>query len=265
MSDQPQIQLHKIYKQFRLYNSDTSKLLHTLFPFRKSKYKNFTALSNINIEVNKGEIVGIIGRNGSGKSTLLKVIAGITAPSSGTVQTRGTIVPLLELGGGFHAELTGRENLRYFTIMQDFDKNKTSGIIQQAIEFADIGHFIDQPIRTYSKGMRSRLAFSISIFLNADILLLDEVLAVGDVYFKEKSYEKMLEMLKSGKTIIMVSHSFKEVTKTCSRAILLEKGEIVMDGKPDDVMQLYGRSLKHEQNKDFQKNIKGTRDLQSNN
>lgn len=247
MSDQPQIQLKQINKQFRLYNSDTTKLLHTLFPFRNSKYKKFTALSDINIDVKKGEIVGIVGRNGSGKSTLLKVIAGITAPSSGSVQTRGTIIPLLELGGGFHAELTGRENLRYFTIMQNFDKHKTSGIIQQAIKFADIGHFIDQPIRTYSKGMRSRLAFSISIFLDADILLLDEVLAVGDVYFKEKSYEKMHEMLKSGKTILMASHSSKEITKICTRAILLEKGKMIMDGKPDDVMQIYRRALPAEQ------------------
>jgi len=246
MNDEAQIKLKHIVKQYRLYNSDTTRLVHTLFPFGKSRYKSFTALNDINLEIRKGEIVGIIGRNGSGKSTLLRIIAGISAPTSGNIKVDGTIVPLFGLGTGFHAELTGRENLHYFTIMQNFDTFKLGDIIKQAIDFADIGHFVDQPIRTYSAGMRARLAFSISIFLDADIMILDEALAVGDAYFKEKSYEKMYEMLKSGKTILMATHSSKELTKTCTRAIMLEKGELMMDGKPDDVMQMYQSSLPSE-------------------
>ncbi len=257
MNDETQIELSHIFKKYRLYNSDRSRLFDTLFPFSKSRYKSFTALSDISLRVGKGEIVGIIGRNGSGKSTLLRIIAGTTAPTSGNVKVNGTIVPLFELGTGFHAELTGRENLHYFTIMQNFDKYKTEDIIQQAIDFADIGHFVDQPLRTYSRGMRSRLAFAISIFLDADILILDEVMAVGDVYFKEKSYEKMHELINSGKTILMATHSEKEVRKMCKRALLLQNGEIIMDGQPEEVMQYYRRSIKP--NKISNKNPKNNR------
>lgn len=157
---------------------------------------------------------------------------------------RGTLVPLLELGAGFHAELTGRENLHYFTIMQNFDKHKTEDIIQQAIDFSDIGHFVDQPMRTYSRGMRARLAFSISIFLDADIMILDEALAVGDAHFKEKSYEKMHALITSGKTIIMTTHSQKEAEKVCKRAVLLQNGEIIMDGQPKEVVKFYRTSIK---------------------
>ena len=244
MNNETQIELSHIFKKYRLYNSDTTRLINTLFPFGRSRYKSFTALSDISLKVGKGEIVGVIGRNGSGKSTLLRIIAGTTAPTSGNVKVSGKIVPLFELGTGFHAELTGRENLHYFTVMQNFDKYKTDDIIQQAIEFADIGHFIDQPLRTYSRGMRSRLAFAISIFLDADILILDEVMAVGDVYFKEKSYEKMHELINSGKTILMATHSEKEVEKVCKRTLLLQNGEIIMDGLPEEVLKFYRQSIK---------------------
>lgn len=233
------VQLKNISKQFRLYNSESGRLLHSLFPFLKQETISFTALEGINLEVGKGEIVGIIGRNGSGKSTLLRIVAGITQPTEGERIIKGKIIPMFELGAGFNRDLTGRENLKYFTIIQNFDKAKAGEIIEQAITFADIGPFIDQPLRTYSRGMRSRLAFSISIFLDADILVIDEVLAVGDAFFKTKSQEKMHELITSGKTILMVTHSEKEVQNICTRAVLLQKGKIVMDGKPEDVLKAY--------------------------
>lgn len=146
---------------------------------------------------------------------------------------------MFELGTGFNRELTGRENLHYFSIMQNFDKARSGEIIEKAIAFADIGRFIDQPLRTYSRGMRSRLAFSISVFLNADILIIDEVLGVGDAAFKEKSQEKMRELITSGKTILMVTHSEKEIQNICTRAVLLQNGKVIMDGAPAEVIARY--------------------------
>jgi len=233
------IQLKKIGKQYPLYNSESGRLLHSLFPFLRQQTISFTALEGINLEVGRGEIVGVIGRNGSGKSTLLRIVAGITQPSEGERIIHGKIIPMLELGAGFNRDLSGRENLKYFTIMQNFDRTKSAEIIEKAIDFADIGPFIDQPLRTYSRGMRSRLAFSISIFLDADILVIDEVLAVGDAFFKAKSQEKMRELLTSGKTILLVTHAEKEIQNICTRAVLLEKGKLVIDGCPEEVLNAY--------------------------
>ena len=233
------VQLENIGKEYRLYNSESQQLLHNLFPFLKQQIISFTALEGINLEVGRSEIVGIIGRNGSGKSTLLRIVAGITQATEGKRTVKGKIIPLFELGAGFDRELTGRENLKYFTIIQNFDKEKASDIIEKAIGFADIGPFIDQPLRTYSRGMRSRLAFSISIFLDADILVIDEVLAVGDAFFKIKSQQKMHELITSGKTILLVTHSEKEVQNICTRAVLLQKGKIIKDGKPEEVVEAY--------------------------
>jgi ABC-type polysaccharide/polyol phosphate transport system ATPase subunit len=256
MNQETQISLQGISKQYRLYNSDTGRLIDAMLPFRKKHSQLFTALHNIDLEVGPGEIVGIIGRNGSGKSTLLRIVAGITIPTEGRRIVSGSIIPLFELGAGFNRDLTGRENLHYFTIMQGFDKSRAGEIIDKAIEFADIGHFIDQPLRTYSRGMRSRLAFSISIFIDADILVIDEVLAVGDAYFKQKSQEKMRELLTSGKTILLVTHSTKEVESICTRAILMENGKLALDGKPEEVIEKYQPMQKKQQNSG-RKNPKG--------
>jgi ABC-type polysaccharide/polyol phosphate transport system ATPase subunit len=239
MENESIIQLKNVGKQFRLYNSNSGRLLHSLFPFLTQKTISFSALEGINLEVHRGEIVGIIGRNGSGKSTLLRIVAGITQPTEGERIVKGKLIPMFELGTGFNRDLTGRENLKYFTIIQNFDKAGTGDIIEKAIAFADIGRFIDQPLRSYSRGMRARLAFSISIYLDADILVIDEVLGVGDAFFKTKSQEKMRELITSGKTILMVTHSEKEVQNICTRAVLLQKGKIVMDGKPEDVLKSY--------------------------
>lgn len=248
------IRLQNVSKHYRLYGSESARLVETLLPFLRKRSELFTALTDINFEVSAGEIVGIIGRNGSGKSTLLRIAAGISQPSSGNRVINGTVIPMFELGTGFNRELTGRENLRYFSIMQNFDKARSGEIIEKAIDFADIGRFIDQPLRTYSRGMRSRLAFSISVFLDADILIIDEVLGVGDAAFKEKSQEKMHELITSGKTILMVTHSEKEVKSICTRAILLLKGKMVLDGKPDEVMEAYkamnGKQVKNAKGKE---------------
>jgi lipopolysaccharide transport system ATP-binding protein len=242
MEKEIKIRLQNVSKHYRLYNSEGARLIETLMPFLRKRSEVFTALSDVNLEVSSGEIVGVIGRNGSGKSTLLRIAAGISQPSSGSRIVNGTVIPMFELGTGFNRELTGRENLRYFSIMQNFDKTRAGDIIEKAIAFADIGRFIDQPLRTYSRGMRSRLAFSISVFLNAEILIIDEVLGVGDAAFKEKSQEKMRELITSGKTILMVTHSEKEVKNICTRAVLLKNGAIIMDGKPKEVLELYNLS-----------------------
>lgn len=239
MEKEIKIRLQNISKYYRLYNSESARLIETLMPFLRKRSEVFTALSDVNLEVSAGEIVGVIGRNGSGKSTLLRIAAGISPPSSGSRIVNGTVIPMFELGSGFNRELTGRENLHYFSIMQNFDKTRSGDIIERAIAFADIGRFIDQPLRTYSRGMRSRLAFSISVFLDADILIIDEVLGVGDAAFKEKSQGKMRELITSGKTILMVSHSEKEIKKVCTRAILLQQGKIAADGDPADVIEQY--------------------------
>lgn len=252
MTDDFQIKLQDVTKQYHLYSASSGLMFNALLPFVRKPHKTFTALQRINLQVAKGEIVGIIGRNGSGKSTLLRIVAGITSPTSGKVEVNGKIVPLFELGVGFHQDLTGRENLYYFTIMQNFDKRRSAQIIDQAIEFADIGDFIDQPLRTYSRGMKSRLAFSISIFIEADILVIDEVLAVGDAAFKEKSYEKFNELITSGKTILLVTHSEKEVEKVCTRCILLGNGRILRDGSPEEVVNEY-RTMNRELRRKMEK------------
>lgn len=239
MEKETKIRLQNVSKHYRLYGSESARLIETLLPFLRRRSEVFTALSDINLEVGAGEIVGVIGRNGSGKSTLLRIAAGISQPSSGSRIVNGSTIPMFELGTGFNRDLSGRENLRYFTIMQNFEKTIVDEIIEKAIAFADIGRFIDQPLRTYSRGMRSRLAFSISVLLDADILVIDEVLGVGDAAFKEKSQEKMRELITSGKTILMVTHSEKEVKSICTRALLIHKGKMVMDGKPDEVVEAY--------------------------
>jgi len=239
MKEDIQIEVRNVSKQYHLYNAKSGMVFSALIPFLRKNYKRFTALDDVSFEVTKGEIVGIIGRNGSGKSTLLRIIAGISAPTSGTVEVKGKLIPLFELGTGFHQELTGRENLYYFTLLQNFDKHKSARVIEEAIAFADIGDFIDQPLRIYSRGMKSRLSFAISIYVEADILIIDEALAVGDAAFKEKSYEKFHELITSGKTILLVTHSEKEIENVCTRAILLHQGKIMMDGVPAEVVEAY--------------------------
>jgi len=244
MYQEPQIILKKVSKKYKLYSNKTDRLKEALNPFGSSKHKEFFAIRNLNLEIQRGEIVGIIGRNGSGKSTLLKMVAGITQPTYGTIKVRDNVVPLIELGAGFHPSLTGRENIFFYTTLLGYEKSEVKKIMDEVIEFAEIGEFIDQPLKSYSSGMTARLAFSVSVYIDPDILIVDEVLAVGDEYFKEKSLTKMHELFKSGRTILFVSHAAQTIEELCTRAILLNKGEILYHGDPGDVVKYYREYFK---------------------
>jgi len=200
---------------------------------------NFIALKNINISIKKGEIIGIIGKNGAGKSTLLKLLAGVSYPNSGSIKIKGSITPLLQLGAGFHPELTGRENIYLNGIILGMSRNEIKKNLDSIIRFSELGDFIDTPVKKYSSGMYVRLGFSIAIHANSDIFLIDEVLSVGDQSFKNKSYSSMMDIKNSGKTIIFISHSMPSIRALCKRVIWLENGEIKLDGDPDKVVSEY--------------------------
>ena len=200
---------------------------------------NFTALKNINLKIEKGEIVGIIGRNGAGKSTLLKVLSRVTAPSKGNVNIKGRMASLLEVGTGFHPELTGRENVFLNGAILGMPKKEIAGKFDEIVEFSDIETFIDTPVKRYSSGMYVRLAFAVAAHLNTEIMVVDEVLAVGDVVFQKKCLGKMKDISGSGRTILFVSHNLQSIRNLCSRVILIDYGQVVMDGTPESVISKY--------------------------
>jgi lipopolysaccharide transport system ATP-binding protein len=202
------------------------------------KFK-FEALHDISFNVNKGESIGIIGRNGAGKSTMLGLMAGVLKPTEGRVTVNGKVAPLLELGGGFHAELTGRENIILNGILLGMTKAEVKRKMDVIIEFSELGSFIEQPIRMYSSGMLARLGFSVIANLEPDILLIDEILAVGDKDFQKKCLEKMKEFKKLGVTMVLVSHNMGDVEMMCDRAIWIEDHYQKMDGHPSEVIQNY--------------------------
>jgi lipopolysaccharide transport system ATP-binding protein len=232
--------LTKIYK---LYDRHTDRLKEALHPFKKKYHRQFYALKNINLEIKRGEILGIVGRNGAGKSTLLKIITGITSPSSGQISVNGKVSSLLELGTGFNPELTGLENVYLNGTIQGYSRKEMESRIEKIISFADIGHFIRQPLKTYSSGMKARLGFAVAINIDPDILILDEVLSVGDELFKRKCYAKMEELFNSGCTVLFVSHSLPAVNEICTRAILLDKGESILKGPAKLVTMHYQKYL----------------------
>jgi len=239
MNNQTVIEVINVSKRYKLYKSKKHRAIEALIPHINKFHTDFYSLRNFNLKVNKGEIIGVIGRNGSGKSTLMKLIAGVTIPTSGSVRVKGKIVPLLELGSGFHPEFTGYENIYFYTAILGYPKEMIREKIKEIVDFADVGEFIDQPIKNYSSGMKSRLAFSVSVNIEPDILILDEVLSVGDGEFKEKSYQKIREFFNREKTILYVSHSLNTIKDLCSRAILIEKGEMIMDDIPEKVIDYY--------------------------
>lgn len=241
---QPVIRVQNVTQRFRLIQErpDTLRELFAKFLRHTSEVHNFEAVKNVSLDVQKGEILGIIGRNGSGKSTLLKIIAGVYKPTSGTVQVQGTIAPLIELGAGFHGELTGRENVVMNGLLMGYSKREMAEREQSIIEFADIGDFIDSPVKQYSSGMYMRLAFAVATEVNPDILVVDEILAVGDMAFQKKSFERLENFRRANKTIIYVAHSMKDVAEHCSRVIYLDRGQIVADGDPEEVIELYTSS-----------------------
>lgn len=206
---------------------------------KKLNYKEFYALSDVSFNINKGEVVGIIGKNGSGKSTLLKVIAGILKPYKGSISCKGVIAPMLELGSGFDPDLTGRENVFLNGAILGFNKQFLQSKFDEILEFSELGEFIDVPIRNYSSGMMMRLAFSVATLVNPDILIVDEILAVGDAAFQEKCQKRMSEMMSGGTTVLIVSHSIAQIRELCSRVIWLEQGRVKMIGETEEICEKY--------------------------
>ena len=238
------IRLQHVSKTYPLYERNVvDRFKDTFLPGKKKRFREFQALKDISLEVRRREILGIVGRNGAGKSTLLKIISGITQPTSGTVESHGRIVPLLELGGGFNPEYTGRENIYFYCSLQGMRKEEIDAVYDEILSFAELGDFIDVQLKKYSTGMRARLAFSVSVNIDPDILILDEVLSVGDELFKRKCFARMEEFFDSGKTILFVSHSAQSITNLCTRAVLLHTGELVFQGTAHDVIPRYRKLL----------------------
>lgn len=231
-----------VSKSFKLYYDKSHTLKEKLLFFskkNKSKDHILTVLKDINLEIKKGESVALIGTNGSGKSTLLKLMTKIIYPNKGKIETDGKLTSLLELGAGFHADFTGRENIYFNASIFGLTRKEIDERIDDIIEFSELGDFIDNPVRTYSSGMYMRLAFSVAINVQADILLIDEILAVGDQHFQEKCFAKLIELKEAGKTIVIVTHEMYAVKKFCDRAIWLYKGEVRMDGNVEEVLKEY--------------------------
>ena len=239
--DQPVIRLENVTQRFRVIHErpDTMRELFSKMFRHNSSFHDFEAVKNASLEVTKGQALGIIGRNGSGKSTLLKIIAGVYRPTSGTVEVNGTLAPLIELGAGFHHELTGRENILLNGLLMGYSKREMQEREQNIIDFADIGEFIDAPVKQYSSGMYMRLAFSVATEVNPQILLVDEILAVGDIGFQEKCFERISKFREAGKTIVMVTHIMANLQRICERAVLIDHGSILVDGTPDEAVALY--------------------------
>lgn len=233
------IRLKNVSMSYKLYDKHKDRMKEALHPFRKKYHRDFFALRNINLDIEKGEILGIVGINGAGKSTLLKIISGVLQPTSGSLQVNGTIASILELGSGMNPEYTGMENIYFYCSILGFKKDEIDNMLDEIIDFAEIGEFIHQPIKIYSSGMKARLSFAINTTVNPDILILDEVLAVGDVLFQRKCYSRIEKLFKDGKTVIFVSHSAQSVVEFCSRAVLLYDREIIMDDTPKKVTDYY--------------------------
>jgi lipopolysaccharide transport system ATP-binding protein len=244
---EPAIILDNVSKSYPLYHHITGGIKNFLFnlPQALNSMRNnrFEALKDISFKVRKGETLGIIGRNGAGKSTILGLIAGVLKPSSGKIIVNGRILPLLELGGGFHHELTGRENIMLNGVLLGLTKSEVVRKMNEIIEFSELGEFIDQPIRVYSSGMLARLGFSVVAHLDPEILLIDEILAVGDLEFQKKCIDKMMSFKKSGVTIVFVSHSLLEVKKICDRVMWIDNHSAKMIGKPEEVIIQYSKIM----------------------
>jgi len=210
---------------------------------RPNHYLAFNAVNNISFKVNDGEVLGIVGRNGSGKSTTLKIIAGVYRPTSGRLAVNGRVAALIELGAGFHHDLTGRENIVINGLMLGLTRRQIREREERIIEFSELGEFIDSPVKQYSSGMYMRLGFSIAVEVDPDILLIDEILSVGDQLFQEKSIRRIEDFRNRGKTIVFVSHAAANIQQLCTRAILLNEGKLVSDGTPDQILEKYHEIL----------------------
>lgn len=232
------IEVKNVKKTYALYNNKKDKVKEAFSLTGKKYHKNFDALNGVSFEIEKGQCVGIIGLNGSGKSTMLKILAGVLTQTSGEVTINGRVSALLELGAGFNPEFTGMENIYLNSMIMGFTREETDKKIQEILEFADIGDFIYQPVKLYSSGMFVRLAFAIAITVSPDILIVDEALSVGDVFFQQKCYKKIKEL--AGKsTVLIVSHDLNAMTKFCKRIIVMNKGNLIFDGEPNEAITKY--------------------------
>ena len=236
--------VQNVYKTFDVYLDKANSLKEKMLFWKRNRKEKREVLKNINLTVKNGEAVALIGVNGSGKSTLLKLMTKIIYPNKGKIMTYGKLTSLLELGAGFHPDFSGRENIYFNASIFGLTKQQIDERLDDIIEFSELGSYIDNPVRTYSSGMYMRLAFAVAINVDADILLVDEVLAVGDQHFQDKCISKMKELKEEGKTMVFVTHSLGTVKEFCNRAVWLSNGEIRMDGKPDDVIDKYLEEIK---------------------
>lgn len=239
MNSELMIEIRDLTKIYKMYDKPIDRLKESLSITHKQYSKDFYALNNINLEIRRGENVGIIGTNGAGKSTLLKIITGVLSPTFGTVKVNGKISALIELGAGFNPEYTGLENIYLNGTMMGYTREEVDAKVDGILQFADIGDFIHQPVKTYSSGMFARLAFAVAINVEPEILIVDEALSVGDVFFQAKCFKKFEELKSNGTTILFVSHDLSSINKYCDRAVLMNKGNKIAEGIPKDMIDLY--------------------------
>lgn len=237
------ITVKNLTKVYKLYDRNFNRLKEFIHPLRKKYHRRFSALKNVSFNVRKGEVLGIIGENGAGKTSLLNIITGVVTPSSGQVTTRGKVSALLGLGTSFNPELTGIENIYFNATIQGYQKEEMDEKLDMILSFADIGDFIYQPIKTYSSGMNARLGFAVAINIDPEILIVDEILAVGDVLFKRKCYSKIRQFMEEGKTILFVSHSVPTINELCTRVLLMDQGELLLESFPNLVTKYYQKLL----------------------
>ena len=240
------IKASNISKLYKLYDRPGDRFKETFSLSKKSYHKEFYALKDINFTINKGETIGIIGRNGSGKSTLLKILTGVLNPSEGNIEVNGKISALLELGAGFNMEYTGMENIYLNGTIMGIPRKEMEKKVQDILDFAEIGDFIYQPVKSYSSGMFVRLAFAVAINVEPEILIVDEALAVGDTRFQLKCMDKFVEFMEAGKTVLFVSHDINSIKRFCKRCIWINQGKLIMDGETDEVSDRYMDFLKYE-------------------
>ena len=241
MDNNTMIRVSDVTMRFRMNNDKILSLKEFVTTALRGKlqYSTFTALEHVSFEVQKGETIGLIGRNGAGKSTLLKIISGIMKPTEGSVECCGNVVPMLELGSGFDMDLSGRENIYLNGAILGYTKPFLDEKFQEILDFSELGDFINIPIRNYSSGMLARLAFSIAAVVKPEILIVDEILTVGDAQFQEKSKRRMMELMSGGATVLLVSHNIKQVRELCSRAVWLEHGRVRAIGETKKVCDMY--------------------------
>lgn len=240
------VKVENVSVMFNLHKEKIDNIKEYIIKFikRKLRYTEFWALNDISFEVNEGERIGILGFNGAGKSTLLKVIAGVLKPTKGTVEVNGVIAPLLELGAGFDMNYSGSENIYLYGATMGYSRKYIEERYKEIVDFAELGEFIDVPVKNYSSGMRARLGFAIATAVDPQVLILDEVLSVGDAKFKKKSEAKIMSMFDKGVTVLFVSHNTAQVRRLCTKAILLEKGRVIASGTADEVCDIYDTKVK---------------------